>query len=118
VTTSAPPYAGLPSAHLPDRLAALATLADIAQDRSGPGGFSPELVTEAESLLVRAGERLRLSAAHTVVTLAGGTGSGKSSLFNALAGACRALRRCWTGWTWNAATATPGPARSTPARPP
>jgi len=43
VTTSAPPYAGLPSAHLPDRLAALATLADIAQDRSGPGGFSPEL---------------------------------------------------------------------------
>jgi GTP-binding protein EngB required for normal cell division len=87
VTTSAPPYAGLPSAHLPDRLAALATLADIAQDRSGPGGFSPELVTEAESLLVRAGERLRLSAAHTVVTLAGGTGSGKSSLFNALAGA-------------------------------
>ena len=87
MTTSAPPYAGLPSAHLPDRLAALATLADIAQDRSGPGGFSPELVTEAESLLARAGERLRLSAAHTVVTLAGGTGSGKSSLFNALAGA-------------------------------
>jgi GTP-binding protein EngB required for normal cell division len=87
VTTSAPPFAGLPSAHLPARLAALASLAGIAQDRSGPGGFSPELVTEAESLLARAGERLRLSAAHTVVTLAGGTGSGKSSLFNALAGA-------------------------------
>ena len=87
MTTSAPPFAGLPSAHLPTRLAALATLAEIAQDRSGPGGFSPELVGDAESLLTRAGERLRLSAAHTVVTLAGGTGSGKSSLFNALAGA-------------------------------
>ena len=87
MTTSAPAHPGLPRTHLPARLAALATLADIAQDRSGPGGFSPELVTEAESLLARAGERLRLSAAHTVVTLAGGTGSGKSSLFNALAGA-------------------------------
>src|SRR6201999_3803580 len=86
-TTSAPPFAGLPRPPLPARLAALATRADIAKDRSGPGGFSPELVTEAESLLARAGERLRLSAAHTVVTLAGGTGSGKSSLFNALAGA-------------------------------
>jgi GTP-binding protein EngB required for normal cell division len=33
-----------------------------------------------------AGERLRLSAGHTVVALAGGTGSGKSALFNQLAG--------------------------------
>jgi GTP-binding protein EngB required for normal cell division len=87
VTTSAPPFAGLPSAHLPARLAALTALTEIAQSRSGPGGFSPELVAEAEILLARAGERLKLSAAHTVVTLAGGTGSGKSSLFNALAGA-------------------------------
>ena len=87
MTTSAPPFAGLPSAHLPARLAALSALTEIAQSRSGPGGFSPELVAEAESLLARAGERLKLSAAHTVVTLAGGTGSGKSSLFNALAGA-------------------------------
>jgi GTP-binding protein EngB required for normal cell division len=87
VTTSAPPFAGLPSAHLPDRLAALAALVEIAQERSGPGGFSPELVAEGEALLARAGERLKLSAKHTVVTLAGGTGSGKSSLFNALAGA-------------------------------
>ncbi len=59
----------------------------IARDRSGPGGFSPELLAEAEALLERADERLSLSPAHTVVTLAGGTGSGKSSLFNALAGA-------------------------------
>ncbi len=87
MTTSAPPFAGLPSAHLPERLAALAALTEIAQERSGPGGFSPDLVAEAEALLARAGERLTLSAAHTVVTLAGGTGSGKSSLFNALAGA-------------------------------
>jgi len=87
VTTSAPPFAGLPNTHLPGRLAALSTLVQIARDRSGPGGFSPELLAEAEALLERAGERLRLSAAHTVVTLAGGTGSGKSSLFNALAGA-------------------------------
>jgi GTP-binding protein EngB required for normal cell division len=87
VTTSAPPFAGLPSAHLPERLAALATLVEIAHERSGPGGFSPDLVAEGETLLARAGERLKLSAAHTVVTLAGGTGSGKSSLFNALAGA-------------------------------
>lgn len=35
----------------------------------------------------RAGERLRLSGEHTVVALAGSTGSGKSSLFNVLAGA-------------------------------
>jgi GTP-binding protein EngB required for normal cell division len=87
VTTSAPPFAGLPSAHLPERLAALAALVEIAQERSGPGGFSPDLVAEGEALLARAGERLKLSARHTVVTLAGGTGSGKSSLFNALAGA-------------------------------
>ena len=72
---------------LPARLAALTALTKIAQSRSGPGGFSPDLLAEAESLLARAGKRLRLSAAHTVVALAGGTGSGKSSLFNALAGA-------------------------------
>ena len=87
MTTSAPPFAGLPNTHLPGRLAALASLVQIARDRSGPTGFSPKLLAEAEVLLERAGERLRLSAAHTVVTLAGGTGSGKSSLFNALAGA-------------------------------
>jgi GTP-binding protein EngB required for normal cell division len=41
----------------------------------------------ARSVSDRAGERLRLSGEHTVVALAGSTGSGKSSLFNALAGA-------------------------------
>ncbi len=87
MTTSAPPFAGLPNTHLPARLAALSSLVQIASGRGGPGGFSPELLAEAEALLERAGERLKLSAAHTVVALAGGTGSGKSSLFNALAGA-------------------------------
>ena len=87
MTTSAPPFAAQPDTELPVRLAALASLVQIGADRSGPGGFSPELLTEAQELLERAGERLKLSAAHTVVTLAGGTGSGKSSLFNALAGA-------------------------------
>ncbi len=40
----------------------------------------------ARAVADRAGERLRLSGEHTVVALAGSTGSGKSSLFNALAG--------------------------------
>ncbi|MBL7260727.1 GTPase [Paractinoplanes lichenicola] len=39
----------------------------------------------AHTLVERAGNRLALSRDHTVVALAGSTGSGKSSLFNALA---------------------------------
>jgi GTP-binding protein EngB required for normal cell division len=39
----------------------------------------------AHTLVERAGSRLSLSLDHTVVALAGSTGSGKSSLFNALA---------------------------------
>jgi GTP-binding protein EngB required for normal cell division len=39
----------------------------------------------AHTLIERAGNRLSLSRDHTVVALAGSTGSGKSSLFNALA---------------------------------
>ncbi|GGK95138.1 hypothetical protein GCM10012284_31470 [Mangrovihabitans endophyticus] len=39
----------------------------------------------AHTLVERAGSRLSLSRDHTVVALAGSTGSGKSSLFNALA---------------------------------
>ncbi len=42
-------------------------------------------VAAAGVLSERAGHRLRLSGDHTVVALAGATGSGKSSLFNALA---------------------------------
>ena len=72
---------------LPARLTALARLIQIGSARAGPDGFDLALLREAEELLARAGERLRLSAEHTVVILAGGTGSGKSALFNALAGA-------------------------------
>jgi GTP-binding protein EngB required for normal cell division len=68
------------------RLTALTRLIQIGSTRAGDGGFSEELLRDAEALEERAGERLRLSAGHTVVALAGGTGSGKSTLFNQLAG--------------------------------
>jgi GTP-binding protein EngB required for normal cell division len=74
-------------ADLSARLAALDRITTIGAARTGPDGFSEELLTAASELLTRAGERLRLSASHTVVSLAGGTGSGKSSLFNQLSGA-------------------------------
>src|SRR5690606_39507694 len=45
------------------------------------------VVAAAREVTGRAGVRRGLSVAHTVVALAGATGSGKSSLFNALAGA-------------------------------
>ena len=80
------------------RLEALAELVRIGRARQGQGGqseprpddgggFSKPLLDDAEAVLKRAGERLRLSSNHTVVALAGGTGSGKSTLFNALSGA-------------------------------
>ena len=78
---------GLAHSQLPARLASLQELTRIGSGRTGSEGFSQELLTEAETLLRRSGERMRMSASHTVVALAGGTGSGKSSLFNALAGA-------------------------------
>jgi GTP-binding protein EngB required for normal cell division len=69
------------------RLEALAALVNISKEREGLDGISTGLVRDSEALLRRAGERLRLSSNHTVVALAGGTGSGKSTLFNALSGA-------------------------------
>jgi energy-coupling factor transporter ATP-binding protein EcfA2 len=72
---------------LSERLTAVARLVQIGSARGGADGFSADLIEDAEALLARAGERLRLSAQHTIVVLAGGTGSGKSSLFNVLAGA-------------------------------
>ncbi|MFH8679840.1 YfjP family GTPase [Streptomyces lydicus] len=47
------------------------------------------MLETAGRVLEVADERYRLSGEHTVVALAGATGSGKSSLFNALAGANR-----------------------------
>ena len=74
-------------AGLSGRLGALARLVKTGWARTGPGGFSAELLAEASDVLARADQRLMLSSNHTVVSLAGGTGSGKSSLFNQLAGA-------------------------------
>jgi predicted GTPase len=75
--------------NLSARLDALADLTRIGRHREGTDGFAADLLDNSETLLRRAGERLRLSANHTVVALAGGTGSGKSTLFNALSGPAR-----------------------------
>jgi GTP-binding protein EngB required for normal cell division len=66
---------------LSDRLDVLDRLVAL-----GDGRVDQALMDDATALLARAGERLRLSGEHTVVALAGGTGSGKSSLFNAVCG--------------------------------
>jgi energy-coupling factor transporter ATP-binding protein EcfA2 len=50
------------------------------------GRLDDAAVAEARRIAAKAGDRLRFGEAHTVVALAGTTGSGKSSLFNALAG--------------------------------
>jgi len=87
------PWAGPPQVaeqNLSQRLDALAELVKIGrnhEDRGAAPGISKSLLDDSEALVRRAGERLRLSGNHTVVALAGGTGSGKSTLFNALAGA-------------------------------
>ncbi|MGI5146654.1 GTPase [Plantactinospora sp. CA-294935] len=49
------------------------------------GHLPDERLVAAHTLIERAGTRLALSRNHTVVALAGATGSGKSSLFNSLA---------------------------------
>jgi GTP-binding protein EngB required for normal cell division len=87
VTANTIGMTGLPHPLVPARLASLTELTRIGTGRAGPEGFSQELLADSEALLRRSGERMRMSASHTVVALAGGTGSGKSSLFNALAGA-------------------------------
>ena len=74
-------------AGLSARLTSLSRLVQIGAARRGSDGFSDQLLSEAGELLTRAGQRLLLSSEHTVVALAGGTGSGKSSLFNKLSGA-------------------------------
>ncbi|GAA2400228.1 GTPase family protein [Nonomuraea africana] len=67
---------------LDDRLTALLEAARLAEGR-----LAPELVAAAREVSERAGARRSLSVDHTVAALAGATGSGKSSLFNALTGA-------------------------------
>ncbi|MCW2848351.1 MAG: transporter [Marmoricola sp.] len=53
---------------------------------AGRGRLDDAVVEPAAAVVGRAGARLRLSSEHTVVALAGATGSGKSSTFNALTG--------------------------------
>jgi GTP-binding protein EngB required for normal cell division len=64
------------------RLAALAEAAELARGR-----LDDDLVDAADAVVRRAGRRLGLGVEATVVALAGPTGAGKSTLFNALAGA-------------------------------
>ena len=64
------------------KLDAVRTLAEL-----GDGRAEPEDVLAARSLAERATDRLAFGDRSTVVALAGATGSGKSSLFNALVGA-------------------------------
>ncbi len=67
---------------LADRLDALERALD-----AGQGALPAELVAQGRAVVRQARERAGLSAEHTVVVLAGATGSGKSSVFNALVGA-------------------------------
>jgi GTPase Era involved in 16S rRNA processing len=70
--------------------------------RAARGRLDDALVDEAAAVAERADGRLRLSGDHTVVALAGATGSGKSSTFNALTGlelAAIGVRRPTTSWT-------------------
>jgi GTP-binding protein EngB required for normal cell division len=50
------------------------------------GRLPEELLESVEASVARSTGRLQMSAAHTIVAIAGSTGSGKSTLFNALAG--------------------------------
>ncbi len=70
---------------LADRLTALREAVDVAAERL-EGPEEAAAVGRARSLLAKAGARTALGEA-TVVALAGATGSGKSTLFNALSGA-------------------------------
>lgn len=69
------------SVALDKRLSALAEAVEL-----GSGRIDPGLLEDAGAVTRRAGERLGLGVEATVVALAGPTGAGKSSLFNALAG--------------------------------
>jgi GTP-binding protein EngB required for normal cell division len=65
------------------------------------GRVDEEILEPADTLTTRVAERLRLSGEHTIVALAGATGSGKSSLFNALSDmelAGTGVRRPTTSW--------------------
>jgi hypothetical protein len=69
--------------------------------RTARGRLADPVVDDAEATVTRATDRLGLTADHTVVALAGSTGSGKSSTFNGLAGvelSSVGVRRPTTSW--------------------
>ena len=95
---------GRGGAPVAERLTALENAAAAARGRLDDG-----LVDRAESVVRHGAGRLALSGDHTVVALAGATGSGKSSTFNALSGvpiAAVSVRRpttsATTGVAWGA----------------
>jgi len=82
---------------LQERLEVLAEIAVLADGR-----MPPEVAVRATATAQRARGRLGFGAEYTVVALAGATGSGKSSTFNALAGrtlAATGVRRPTTSTT-------------------
>lgn len=70
------------AARLQRRLEALNQAGELAA-----GALPEETLQEVRQVIERAGSRRSLSAEHTVVGFFGATGSGKSSLFNAVSGA-------------------------------
>lgn len=70
------------SPDLAERIDALGQVVELCDGR-----VDEKLLTRTREVVARAGARLSFSGANTVVALAGATGSGKSSLFNAIAGA-------------------------------
>lgn len=82
--------------------------------RAADGHVPDDRLAAADTMMERAGDRLTLSRDHTVVALAGTTGSGKSSLFNALARIYLSpvgARRPTTGEAYALVWGTPGEAR-------
>ncbi|GAB2444869.1 50S ribosome-binding GTPase [Nocardioides hungaricus] len=72
-----------------------------AATQAARGRLDDALVDDAQAVVDRATGRLKLSATHTVVGIAGATGSGKSSTFNALTGlelSAVGVRRPTTSW--------------------
>jgi GTP-binding protein EngB required for normal cell division len=74
------------SAHLVDHLRALGEAVELCEGR-----VDSDALAEAKRVVDQADRRLAISGSATVVALAGATGSGKSSIFNALSGTTLAM---------------------------
>ncbi len=72
--------------------------------------IDPAVRDEVRATVARCDERLALGVDHTIVALAGGTGSGKSSLFNALTGSDFAVAGVARPTTAHVSAAAWGPA--------